>query len=116
MKSTKRKAAAPARDCSGLSKQRKRNTTPTPRITPRQRRAIRALLQAHRTAQQLMRIAPCNNSAMLIKTLRDNYGATIPCEQVKFTTMDGMRSWYGRYSLTASDKTKLQKVLREGGV
>ena len=71
--------------------------------SPRQYRAIEALLKGDVSREQLDRIAGASNSPALIAGLRDK-GLTIPCERVASIDRDGNKTRHGVYSFTVDDK------------
>lgn len=84
--------------------------TPSP-LTPRLYRLGRALLRGPRTVRELMPIVPSNNPAEYVSQLRTDYGLTVICEHVPFMTVDGTKSWFGRYRLTTDDRAKLRALV-----
>lgn len=96
---------------SSLHKSQSDNT----RLQPRTRRLIEALLSEPRSIRELVDLIPANNPGDYVMRLRRQYGVTVPCEQVKFTTRDEKRSWYGVYRVTPADQAKLRKLLNQRG-
>ncbi|ASM78686.1 hypothetical protein VITFI_CDS2909 [Vitreoscilla filiformis] len=82
--------------------------------SPRQRRALSALLDGPKTREQLDRIAGASNSPDVIRSIRRRLGMTLPCELERIRDRDGRSVERGVYSLTAEDATKARHLL-EGG-
>lgn len=82
--------------------------------SPRQRRALSALLTGPKTREQIDRIAGASNSPDVIGRLRKRFGMTLPCELERIRDQDGRSVERGVYSLTAQDATKARHLL-EGG-
>jgi hypothetical protein len=82
-------------------------------LTPRLKRLLRALLDnpAGLSREECDRATPCSNSPEYVSQLRDRLALAIPCEHVRFTTADGVASWYGRYYLTRTDRERLTAAL-----
>lgn len=81
------------------------------RFCPRLCRLALALLEQPRTVRELADVIPTNNPAEYVRRLRQDFGLTIPCEHIRFTTIDQVASWYGEYSLTSADCQKLREAL-----
>lgn len=82
--------------------------------SPRQSRALSALLTGPKTREQIDRIAGASNSPDVIGRLRRRFGMTLPCELERIRDRDGRSVERGVYSLTAQDATKARHLL-EGG-
>lgn len=82
--------------------------------SPRQCRALSALLTGPKTREQIDRIAGASNSPDVIGRLRKRFGMTLPCELERIRDRDGRSVERGVYSLTAQDATKARRLL-EGG-
>ena len=82
--------------------------------SPRQCRALSALLAGPKTREQIDRIAGASNSPDVIGRLRKRFGMTLPCELERIRDRDGRSVERGVYSLTAEDATKARHLL-EGG-
>jgi hypothetical protein len=80
-------------------------------ITPREKRAIHALINGSVMREKLDFIAGCSNSPELVAGLRRK-GLEIPCARVKRFDKDGNSCWPGRYSLTPKDRLLAQALLR----
>ncbi|MFC6632951.1 hypothetical protein [Microbulbifer taiwanensis] len=80
------------------------------RLSPRQRRALVALLDRPRSREDLDRIAGTSNSPDLVGRLRKR-GITILCEHVSHTDRDGVKGWHGVYRLPESERRRLGGVL-----
>ncbi|ACB35729.1 hypothetical protein Lcho_3473 [Leptothrix cholodnii SP-6] len=80
-------------------------------FTPRQQRAIDALLQGPVQTCRLPRIAGVNNGPDLVATLREKLGLEIPCPMHKVSDRDGNRVEAGEYSLTAADRSKINAFM-----
>ena len=79
-------------------------------LTPRQRRALTALLERPRSREELDRIAGTSNSPDLVSRLRQR-GILILCQHVTHTDRDGVKGWHGVYRLPASERERLGGVL-----
>lgn len=77
---------------------------------PRELRALAALLRRPMPRESLDREAGASNSPELIAGLR-RQGLKIPCERISFTDRDGKLCRPGIYSLTISDRRKLNQWL-----
>lgn len=80
------------------------------RFTPRQRRALVALMEHPRSREELDRIAGASNSPDLVGQLRKR-GIAIVCEHVSHIDRDGVKGWHGVYSLPESEKQRLGRAL-----
>lgn len=87
------------------------NPISKPRISPRLCRLINALMVSPCTVRELIDEIPSNNPAAYIQTLRNGFGVEVPCSHIKFETIDGIKSWYGLYRLTPSDRQTLTAVV-----
>lgn len=106
-------SATGSQPAESLTQNRRRNSS---KFTPRLHRLASALLAGPRTVRELMDVLPSNNVPEYIKQLREQHGLTIPCEHVKFITVDSVPSWFGRYNLTAEDRQTLNwRLNAEGG-
>ena len=86
-------------------------STPGPLyLSPRQRRALMALLEHPRSREELDRIAGTSNSPDLVSRLRQR-GILIVCEHVGHTDRDGVKGWHGVYKLPASERERLRGAL-----
>lgn len=79
-------------------------------ITPREKRAIRALLNNPIMRENLDSIAGCSNGPELVAGLRRK-GLEIPCERVERFDKDGNSCWPGRYSFTPEDRPLARALL-----
>lgn len=92
----------------------KNNARNVKTLSPRLQRLCKSLLSRPRTCRELIDIIPTNNPALYVATLRRQHGLVVPVENVKFTTSDGVKSWYGKYHLTARDKQKAKRLIGAG--
>lgn len=74
----------------------------TPKLSPRQQRAVNGLRTGWMMREQLDRHVGCSNSPELISQLR-KLGLTIPCTKVSVVDRDGLACKSGRYELTPAD-------------
>ena len=83
---------------------------------PRKLRALAALLRRPMPRESLDHEAGASNSPELIAGLR-RQGLNIPCERISFRDRDGRLCRPGIYSLTISDRRKVNQWLthREAG-
>jgi hypothetical protein len=79
-------------------------------ITPREARAIRALINGPIMRENLDAVAGCANAPELVAGLRRK-GLAIPCEKVERFDKDGNSCWPGRYSLAPEDRVLAQSML-----
>ncbi len=82
--------------------------------SPRQSRALSALLTGPKTREQIDRIAGASNSPDVIGRLRKRFGLTLPCELERIRDQDGRSVERGVYSLTDEDAATARHLL-EGG-
>ena len=82
-----------------------------PNLSPRLHRLLQSLLEGPQTARDLFDAIPCNNPSAYVAQARFKFELTIPCETVRYQTMDGKRSWFGQFSLTDEDAEKVLKLL-----
>jgi len=76
------------------------------RLTPRQVRAIEALVEDSVMRETLDRVAGCSNSPEVVRQLRE-LGISIDCELVEQKDRDGRLCRPGRYSLTNKGRDTL---------
>ena len=72
-------------------------------LSPRERRAIMALMNGAVMRENLDFIAGCSNSPELVAGLRRK-GLKVPCERVERFDKVGNSCWPGRYSFTPEDR------------
>jgi hypothetical protein len=72
-------------------------------ITPREKRALNALMNGAVMRENLDSIAGCSNSPELVAGLRRR-GLVVPCERVERFDKDGNACYPGQYSLTPDDR------------
>ncbi len=98
-----KRKAAPLQ--SSLSTQAGDSSKTKRKLSNRQRRALRVLLDssAKVTVKTLIAETHANNAPELIASLRRK-GLEIPCEKRAFTTVDGEPGKLGFYELTESDR------------
>ena len=102
---------APAQGGPDTADSQANSSTPKPlHLTPRQRRALVALLERPRSREELDRIAGTSNSPDLVSRLRQR-GILILCEHVSHTDRDGVKGWHGVYKLPASERERLWGAL-----
>ena len=102
---------APAQGGPDKADSQANGSTPTRlHLTPRQRRALVALMERPRSREELDRIAGTSNSPDLVSRLRQR-GILILCEHVSHTDRDGMKGWHGVYKLPASEKGRIGGAL-----
>ncbi len=82
-------------------------------LTPRLKRLARALLDnpAGLSREQVDQVTPCSNGPEYVRQLKYRLGLTLPTKRITFTTVDGVKSWYGRYYLTPTDQERLTAAL-----
>ena len=80
--------------------------TPPTRWTPRQSRAIDALVAGAVMRETLDRVVGCSNSPEVVRQLRE-MGISIDCEMVEHRDRDGKVCRPGRYSLTNKGRKAL---------
>ena len=90
------------------------NCNKKPTLTPRLTRLGIALLNGEPTPRDLIDIIPANNPAEYVRQLRADYGIAVLSERVKFTTIDGIAGWHGRYLLTELGRKKLKGLVMQG--
>lgn len=78
---------------------------------PRHLRAIAALMTRARPREALDREAGCSNGPALVAELRAR-GLAVPCERVPVIDKDGQEVRRGVYSLTATDRRRVNAWLR----
>ena len=86
------------------------NTPSKLNLTPRQRRALVALLERPHSREELDRIAGTSNSPDLVSRLRQR-GILIVCEHVSHTDRDGLKGWHGVYRLPSSERERIGGAL-----
>jgi hypothetical protein len=79
-------------------------------MTPRQIRAINALLNGPVMRENLDSIAGCSNGPELISGLRRK-GLEVPCLRVERFDKDGNACYPGQYSFTSNDKLTAIDIL-----
>jgi hypothetical protein len=83
------------------------------RISPRQRRALNALLQRPMTVLELQQVIGCRNVPDCIFRLRRR-GLSIPCAERTVRDRDGRPCRIGVYSLTDADRRNAHDWLSGG--
>lgn len=73
-------------------------------LTPREKRAINALMNGAVMRETLDFIAGCSNSPELVAGLRRR-GLVVPCERVERFDKDGNACYPGQYSFAPEDRT-----------
>ena len=73
------------------------------KLSPREKRAINALLNRPIMRETLDAIAGCSNGPELVAGLRRK-GLLVPCDRVERFDKDGNACYPGQYSFTAEDK------------
>lgn len=81
------------------------------RLTPRETRALRALMNRPIMRENLDNIAGCSNGPELVAGLRRK-GLVVPCDKVERFDKDGNACYPGQYSLTVDDKAVVAEWLR----
>ena len=79
-------------------------------LSPRQQRAINALMNGAVMRENLDFIVGCSNSPELVAGLRRK-GLEVPCERVERLDKDGNACYPGRYSFIPEDKATVQSWL-----
>ncbi|WP_299579507.1 hypothetical protein [uncultured Microbulbifer sp.] len=79
-------------------------------LSPRQHRALTALMERPRSREELDQIAGTSNSPDLVSRLRQR-GILILCEHVSHTDRDGVRGWHGVYKLPESERERIGGAL-----
>jgi len=95
------------------SSPRKANITiRRPALSAREARLLVALQRSRGglSREAVDRATPASNGPHYVEQLRRKFGLQIPCRRVDFVTKDGEPSWYGHYSLTGKDRSKLARV------
>jgi hypothetical protein len=82
-------------------------------LSPRQERALRALLSGPHRREQLDRAAGASNSPDLIKNMRERFGLDLTCEMVPSVDRDRQHVKVGLYSLSDLDRRKVLALLAE---
>ena len=77
---------------------------------PRHLRGLHQLLKTPLTREALDRVAGCSNAPDLVAELRRR-GLDVQCQRVPAYDRDYRRVWKGVYSLTPSDRAKINKWL-----
>lgn len=80
------------------------------KLTQRQTRTIKGLLNSPLKREELDRVAGCSNSPDLIACLRRK-GLDVPCERLKVVNRDGHECDAGRYIFTDTDRQKVKAWL-----
>ncbi|SFC86198.1 hypothetical protein SAMN05660479_02567 [Microbulbifer thermotolerans] len=88
------------------------NTFEQLHLSPRQWRALSALLKRPHSREELDRIAGASNSPELIRQLRQR-GINILCKRIKHIDRDGLIGWHGVYWIPASEKQRLKRAIAE---
>lgn len=86
-----------------------------PHLTPRHRRMLLALLAGPQTREEMDRIVGASNGPDEVMRVRRRFGLAIPCERRKGWDRDRHRVEFGVYSLSATDRPAVQRVLKEAG-
>ncbi|MGL6159943.1 hypothetical protein [Microbulbifer sp.] len=87
------------------------STTPKRvRFTPRQLRAVSALLERPRSREELDRITGASNGPEVVAQLRRR-GFDIPCRLVPHIDRDGLAGQHGIYHLSENDRGRLGGAL-----
>lgn len=86
------------------------STTPKIRFTPRQWRAVSALLKRPHSREELDRITGASNSPEVVAQLRRR-GFDIPCRLVPHIDRDGLAGQHGIYHLSEADRRRLGGAL-----
>lgn len=81
--------------------------------SPRQIRAVLALLTRARMREDIDRISGASNGPEVIGYLRRGMHLEIPCERVYGTDRDGRPCAPGRYSLTRQDRATVLRAQRD---
>jgi hypothetical protein len=84
--------------------------------SPRQRRALVALLTGPKPREQIDRVAGASNSPDVIGRMRRRFGLTLPCQLERVKDQDGRSVERGVYRLTDQDATKARDLLEGGSV
>jgi len=82
------------------------------KLSPREARAIRALLNHSVMRENLDTIAGCSNGPELVAGLRRK-GLSVPCDRVERYDKDGNACYPGLYSFTPTDKQIARDWLKE---
>lgn len=82
-------------------------------LTPRESRALRALLRGPMRREQIDRVGGVSNGPDLIKNLRAGLGLEIPCERIPSIDRDGKRVKVGVYSLSPADRQRVCGIVPE---
>lgn len=85
------------------------NQNKLPQLPMRSIRLVTAIVNGPVSREEADRIAPASNSPHYIGVARRALGVSLTCEHVPFTTLDGHKSWYGRYVASVED----QKIIRD---
>jgi hypothetical protein len=84
------------------------------RLTPREKRALSALINRPIMRENLDLIVGCSNGPDLIAGLRRK-GLAVPCSRVERYDKDGNACYPGQYSLTPTDKATAHTWLSGSG-
>ena len=79
-------------------------------LTPREKRAINALLNGSVMRENLDFIAGCSNSPELVAGLRRK-GLEVPCKRIEKFDKDGNACYPGQYSFIPEDRVLARQLL-----
>ncbi|MBU2754456.1 hypothetical protein HFU84_12225 [Acidithiobacillus sp. CV18-2] len=81
--------------------------------SPRHIRILHALMQRHRSREEIDEIAGASNGPEDIRKLREQ-GLEIPCYRLGVFNWDNQWAFRGLYALTHRDRAQVSKVLASG--
>lgn len=82
-------------------------------LTPRQHRALEALLDGPQTREQIDRITGASNGPDEVMTMRRRFGLQIPCTRKGGRDIDGHHVEVGIYRLADADQPIARRLLQE---
>ena len=81
------------------------------KLYPRRIRVLKCLLERPHSTTELEYKCYIRYSPDVIKKMSDMYGLYFHCEMVKHTTIDGIKTRYGIYSILECSKDKAHRLL-----
>lgn len=84
------------------------------KLTPRQLRALAALMRGPVLRGDLDVVAGCSNGPQLVRDLK-RWGVGITCTIVPYEDRDGRITHPGKYALTEDGRAAVDAILRETG-
>lgn len=81
------------------------------KLSPRRVRVLKCLLERPHSTTELEYKCYIRYSPDVIKKMSDAYGLYFHCEMVKHTTIDGIKTRYGIYSILDCSREKAQRLV-----